>query len=52
MGESRANNPNQCPARTSDQLTAREEEELLAAVAEIEGGDYVTLEQLLTSLPK
>lgn len=33
-------------------LTEAQEEELLAAMAEIERGDYVTLEDLLQSLPK
>lgn len=33
-------------------LTEAQENELLAAMAEIERGDYVTLEELLQSLPK
>jgi hypothetical protein len=33
-------------------LTETQENELLAAMAEIERGDYVTLEELLQSLPK
>ena len=33
-------------------LTAAEEDELLAAMAEIERGEFVTLEQLLADLPK
>ena len=33
-------------------LTAPQENELLAAMAEIERGEYVTLEDLLHSLPK
>jgi hypothetical protein len=33
-------------------LTAEQEDELLAAMAEIERGDFVTLEDLLASLPK
>ena len=32
-------------------LTAEEENELLEAIAEIERGDFVTLEQLVSSLP-
>jgi hypothetical protein len=42
-------------ARGADEpfrLTAAEEEELLAAMAEIERGEFVTLEQLLENLPK
>lgn len=42
-------------ARGADEdfsLTSEQEEELLAAVAEIERGDYVTLEDLLRSLPR
>ena len=42
-------------ARGADEpfrLTASEEEELLAAMAEIERGEFITLEQLLESLPK
>jgi predicted transcriptional regulator len=33
-------------------LNEAQEDELLAAVAEIERGEYVTLEDLLLSLPK
>ncbi len=33
-------------------LTETQESELLAAMAEIERGEYVTLEELLQSLPK
>lgn len=33
-------------------LTKAEEDELLAAMAEIERGEYVTLEDLLQSLPQ
>jgi predicted transcriptional regulator len=33
-------------------LTESQENELLAAMAEIERGEYVTLEELLQSLPK
>lgn len=33
-------------------LSEAEEDELLAAMAEIERGEYVTLEDLLRSLPK
>jgi len=33
-------------------LTEAQEDELLAAMAEIERGEYVTLEDLLQSLPK
>ncbi len=33
-------------------LTETQENELLAAMAEIERGEYVTLEELLQSLPK
>jgi hypothetical protein len=33
-------------------LTAEEENELLEAIAEIERGEFVTLEQLVSSLPK
>jgi predicted transcriptional regulator len=33
-------------------LTAEQEDELLAAMAEIERGEFVTLEDLLASLPK
>ena len=42
-------------ARGADEpfrLTAAEEDELLAAMAEIERGEFITLEQLLESLPK
>jgi hypothetical protein len=42
-------------ARGADEpfhLTVAEEDELLAAMAEIERGDFVTLEQLLADLPK
>ena len=42
-------------ARGADEpfhLTAAEEEELLAAMAEIERDEFVSLEQLLESLPK
>jgi hypothetical protein len=42
-------------ARGADEpfeLTAADEEELLAAIAEIEKGEFVTVEQLLGSLPK
>lgn len=34
------------------ELTADQEDELLAAMAEIENGDYLSLDQLLQSLPK
>lgn len=33
-------------------LTQEQENELLAAMAEIERGEYVTLEELLRSVPK
>ena len=33
-------------------LTEAQEDELLAAMAEIERGEFVTLEELLQSLPK
>jgi hypothetical protein len=33
-------------------LTAEQEDELIAAVAEIEGGEFVSLDQLMQSLPK
>lgn len=42
-------------ARGADEsfvLTEAQENELLAAMAEIERGEYVTLEELLQSLPK
>lgn len=42
-------------ARGADEpfsLSAAEEDELLAAIAEIERGEFVTVEQLLESLPK
>lgn len=42
-------------ARGADEpfsLSAAQEEELLAAVAEIERGEFVTLEQLLAGLPQ
>ena len=42
-------------SRGSDErfaLTEAQEDELLAAMAEIERGEYVTLEDLLQSLPK
>jgi hypothetical protein len=39
-------------ADESFSLTATQEDELLAAMAEIERGEYVTLEELLQSLPK
>lgn len=39
-------------ADESFSLTEMQENELLAAMAEIERGDYVTLEELLQSLPK
>lgn len=42
-------------ARGADEgfsLTKAEEDELLAAMAEIERGEYVTLEDLLQSLPR
>lgn len=42
-------------ARGADEgfsLTRAEEDELLAAMAEIERGEYVTLEDLLQSLPR
>lgn len=39
-------------ADESFSLTEAQENELLAAMAEIERGDYVTLEGLLQSLPK
>ena len=42
-------------ARGADEpfsLSAAEEKELLAAMAEIERGEYVSLEQLLESLPQ
>jgi len=41
-------------ARGADEgflLTEAQEDELLAAMAEIERGDFVTLEELLQSLP-
>lgn len=42
-------------ARGADEgfvLTEAQEDDLLAAMAEIERGEYVTLEELLQSLPK
>ena len=39
-------------AEESFTLTATQEDELLAAMAEIERGEFVGLEELLTSLPK
>ena len=42
-------------ARGADEpfvLSAADEEELLAAISEIERGEFVTLEELLESLPK
>ncbi len=42
-------------ARGADEgfsLTRAEEDELLAAMAEIDRGEYVTLEDLLQSLPR
>jgi hypothetical protein len=42
-------------ARGADEpfvLTPEDEEELVAAIAEIERDEYVSLEQLLDSLPK
>ena len=39
-------------ADESFSLTETQENELLAAMAEIERGEYVTLEELLQSLPK
>ena len=42
-------------ARGADEsfmLTEAQEDEFLAAMAEIERGEYVTLEELLQSLPK
>ncbi|MEO8123786.1 MAG: hypothetical protein ABI633_07035 [Burkholderiales bacterium] len=42
-------------ARGADEpfrLNAAEEDELLAAMAEVGRGEFVTLEQLLASLPK
>ncbi len=39
-------------ADESFSLTEAQENELLAAMAEIERGEYVTLEELLQSLPK
>lgn len=42
-------------ARGADEpfrLSAAQEEELLAAMAEIQSGEFVTLEQLLTELPQ
>lgn len=42
-------------ARGADEpfrLTAADEEELLSAMSEIERGEFVTLEQLLDSIPK
>jgi len=42
-------------ARGADEpftLTAEDEEELLAAISEIERGEFITLDQLLESLPK
>jgi predicted transcriptional regulator len=42
-------------ARGADEpfsLSAAQEDELLAAVAEIERGEFVTLEQLLAELPQ
>jgi hypothetical protein len=38
-------------ADESFSLTGTQENELLAAMAEIERGEYVTLEELLQSLP-
>ena len=34
------------------QLTREEEDELLSAMAEIERGEFISLEELLRSLPK
>jgi hypothetical protein len=34
------------------QLSAADENELLAAIAEIEHGEFITLDQLLDSLPQ
>jgi hypothetical protein len=42
-------------ARGADEpfaLSREDEEELVAAIAEIESGDYLTVEQLLAGLPK
>lgn len=42
-------------ARRADEpfmLSAADEEELLAAIAEIECGEFITVDQLLESLPK
>lgn len=39
-------------ADESFSLTEAQEDELLASIAEIERGEYVTLEELLQSLPK
>ena len=42
-------------ARGADEpfaLSAGDEEELVAAISEIERGEFVTLDQLLESLPK
>lgn len=42
-------------ARGADEpfrLSSSEEDELIAAMAEIERGEFVTLDQLLESLPK
>jgi hypothetical protein len=42
-------------ARGADEpfaLSTADEEELLAAIAEIERGEFITVEQLLESLPK
>ena len=33
-------------------LSAAEEDDLLAAIAEIERGEFISIEQLLASLPK
>lgn len=39
-------------ADESFELTADQEDELLAAMAEIEHGDWVSIDELLQSLPK
>ena len=42
-------------ARGADEpyfLTPQDEDELLAAISEIERGEYITVDQLLASLPK
>lgn len=41
-----------CGADAHFALTPEDEEELLAAISEIERGEYLTVDQLLASLPK